>query len=110
MELEERFGQPSSAHLYSLQERLARVEHKDGMSIANFVTQVKIIWDEIDNIITTTTCDCCNSCVLNKKVLKLQNDQRILHFLMKIDDKFEHVRSNILMMPELPRIFQVYRL
>ncbi|CAO2813999.1 unnamed protein product [Amaranthus hypochondriacus] len=103
-ELEERYGQPSSSHLYALQEKLFSMEHNNGMSIADFFTQVKIIWDEMDNAISHPTCNCCSSCSITTKMLKSQNDMRILHFLMKIDDKFEHVRSNILMMSELPSV------
>ncbi|CAO2822827.1 unnamed protein product [Amaranthus hypochondriacus] len=109
-ELEERFGQPSFAHLYSLQEKLSKIEHQAGMSIADFFTQIKGIWDEMDNVISLPTCTCCNKCVLNKQILEMQSAQRILHFLMKIDSRFEHVRSNILMMDKLPSISQVYRI
>ena len=48
--------------------------------------------------------------LISKELLKVQTDQHILHFLMKIDEKFEHVRSNILMMPVLPVVSQVYRI
>lgn len=34
----------------------------------------------------------------------------ILHFLMKIDDRFEFVRSHILIIPKLPSVYQVYRI
>lgn len=40
-ELEERYGFPSSAHLYSLQEKLFSLEHIEGMTVAEFFTQVK---------------------------------------------------------------------
>ena len=85
-ELEERYGTPSFAHLYRLQEKLFNLEHTTKMSVAEFLTQVKTIWDEIDNLVNIPTCDCCGKCELNSKVLKIQTDQRILLFLMKIDD------------------------
>lgn len=108
IELEERYGLPSSTHLYSLQEKLFSLKHTEGVTVAEFFTQVKTIWDEMDNMITIPTCNCCNDCEINKEVLKIQTDQQILHFLKKIDDRFEHVRSNILMMPKLPGVSQVY--
>lgn len=85
-ELEERYGTCSSTHLYRLQEKLFNLEHTTKMSVAEFLTQVKTIWDEIDNLVNIPTCDCCGKCELNSKVLKIQTDQRILLFLMKIDD------------------------
>ena len=78
------------------------------MSVAEFFTQIKTIWDEIDNLVNIPTCNCCKSCEISKEILKIQTDQRILHFLMKRDDKFEHVRSNILTMSVLLGVSQVY--
>lgn len=100
-ELEERYGLPSLAHLYSLQEKLFGLEHTEGMTIVEFFTQVKTIWDEMDNLITIPV---CTNCLITKEMLKIQTNQRILHFLMKIDERFEHVRSNILVMPTLPGV------
>ena len=76
---------PSLAHLYSLHEKLFNLEHIEGMTVAEFFTQVKTIWDEMDNLISIPICNCCSKCEINKEVIKIQTNQRILHFLMKID-------------------------
>lgn len=64
----------------------------------------------MDNLISIPICNCCSKCEINKEVLKNQTNQCILHFLMKIDERFEHVRSNILMMPKLLGVSQGYRI
>lgn len=40
----------------------------------------------------------------------MQQDRRLLQFLMKLNDSFSPIRANILMMNPLPNITQAYRL
>lgn len=110
-DLEDRFGQSSCSQLYVLQEELANLSHTGSMSIAEYFTKAKSLWDGLDNFspIPTCTCDEC-SCNLTKRMLRLQQDHRIMHFLMKLDSKYNQVRTNILMMDDLPNASIVYRL
>lgn len=55
------------------------------------------------------TCNGC-SCALTKKFLKIQQDQRLIHFLMRLNDQFNQVRTNILLMYDLPTIQSAYRM
>lgn len=69
------------------------------------------MWDEIDSVNPLPVCSCAGcTCNLTKKFYNLQQQQRLLNFLMKVDKKYAQVRTNILMMPELPNISQAYRL
>ena len=81
------------------------------MSITKYYTKVKSVWDEIDNFnpLPICTCNGC-SCGLTKKVLKLQQDQRLMSFLMKVDDQYSQVKTNVLMLPELPNVPTAYRM
>lgn len=74
-DLEERFGVSTSAQIYSLHEELSNISQEANMTITEYYTKVKSVWDEIDNLnpLPTCTCDGC-SCGLTKKVLKLQQD------------------------------------
>lgn len=44
------------------------------------------------------------------KVLQKTIEQRLITFLMNLTKKYAQVRSNILMIPELPPIIHVYRM
>ena len=72
---------------------------------------MKSLCDEIDHLSPLPTCS-CNGCVcgLTKQYLKLQRDQHMLNFLMKLDNHFNQVHTNILMMDQLPTISQAFRL
>ncbi|KAL8120925.1 hypothetical protein AgCh_017922 [Apium graveolens] len=110
LDLEERFGQASSAQLYALEQEVFQIS-QDTFSISEYYTQLKRIWDEIDNLKPLPKCECahCN-CNMTQKVLKLQQDQRLMIFLMKMSNEFANVRSHILMMETLPTLPQVYRM
>ncbi|XP_021862985.2 uncharacterized protein [Spinacia oleracea] len=51
----------------------------------------------------------CN-CTLTQKLLKSQENQRLIQFLMKLNKKYDHSKSTILMMSPLPTISKAYGL
>ena len=92
-DLEERFGTTTSTQIYSLHEELSKLSQENNMSIAEYFTKVKSIWDEIDNLNPIPTCDYNGcTCGLTKRMLKLQQDQRLMSFLMKVDINMVQLR------------------
>lgn len=75
------------------------------MSVAEYFTRVKSLWDEIDDLRPLPTCTCTTN-----NFLKIQQDQRVMAFLMKLDPQFHQVRSNLLMSKDLPDVSEVYRM
>lgn len=110
-DLEERFGTSTSTQIYSLHEDLSKLSQEPNMSIAEYFTKVKPLWDELDSLNPLPFCDCNGcSCGLTKKVLKLQQNQRLMSFLMKVDEQYNPIKTNILMLPELPNVSTAYRM
>lgn len=108
---EERVSVSTFAQIYALHEELSNVSQEANMNITEYFTKVKSFWDEIDNLNPLPTCVCNGcSCCLTKKVLKLQQDQRLMSFLMKVDGQYSPVKTNILMLPELPNVSTSYRM
>lgn len=105
-DLEGRYGTPSTSQMYRLQETLLNTIQEPGMSIANYFTRVKSLWDEIDDLKPLPSCNCHP----NANFVKMQQDQRIMTFLMKLDPQFNQVRTNLLMTKELPDVTEVYRM
>lgn len=109
-DLEERFGQSSTAQLYSIQQDLATISQEND-DVGVFFTKMKVLWDELDNSNPLPCCECTGcTCNLTQKFLKIQQDQRLVQFLMKLKEGYQQVRTNILMMPQLPPLSQAYRL
>ena len=79
--------------------------------MAEFFTKIKSLWDQINGInpLPICTCNGC-SCNLTRKFLKAQQEERLIQLLMKLDDKFVNIRTNILMMQPLPNVSLAYRL
>lgn len=113
-ELAERYGQSSNVQMFSLQEELNTLTPTPEMSVSEFFTKIKTLWDEFDglNPVPTCTCAAATSCTCDvaKKIYKMQQNSKVISFLMKLDKKFKQVRSNMLMMPDLPIAAQAYRI
>ncbi|XP_056691501.1 uncharacterized protein [Spinacia oleracea] len=111
LDLHERYGTTSGPQFYAAEQKLAEMSQNENESIAEFFTRIKVVWDQIDSLDLMPTCTCAGcSCSLTQKLLKVQQSQRLIHFLMKVDPKYANVKSTILMMQPLPTISQAYRL
>ncbi|CAO2838360.1 unnamed protein product [Amaranthus hypochondriacus] len=110
-DIEELFRVSTSAQIYSLHEELSNVSQEANMSITEYFTKVKSLWDELDNLNPLPSCT-CNRCSfgLTKKLLKPQQDQCLMSFLMKVDDQYSSIKTNILMLPELLHVTTAYRM
>ncbi|XP_074341021.1 uncharacterized protein LOC141678576 [Apium graveolens] len=109
-DLEERFGTSSITELYSLEQELIEIS-QNTQSVSEFYTRLKTVWDSIDDVDPTPVCTCekC-TCELGQKILKKQQERRLLQFLLKLNDKYSGVRGHIMMMNPLPTVSQAYRL
>ncbi|XP_021745451.1 uncharacterized protein LOC110711386 [Chenopodium quinoa] len=109
-DLEERYGQVSSTELYGIQEEISAV-HQETEEIDEFFAKIKVLWDQLDDVNPIPVCTCSGCvCNLTGKFLKIQQDSRLLQFLMKLKDEYKQVRSNILMMQPLPTLTLAYRM
>lgn len=110
-DLEECYGQTSAAQIYSLHTELFEVAQEAYMSISEYFTKIKSVWDKLD-VLDPVLIYSCQGCTfsLTKKVLKSQQNQRLIRFLMKLAEPFNQVRSIILMMEDLFNPSLAYRL
>ncbi|XP_015164044.1 uncharacterized protein [Solanum tuberosum] len=106
-DLEDRFGQANGAKLFQLQKELNAVVQGNS-SISAYFTKMKSLWDELDSLSTFSACSCTCTCTCGakKKGFKAHQDERLLQFLMGLNDTFLGVRSNILLSAPLPTIGQ----
>lgn len=109
-DLEDRFGYTSGAQLYALEQQLYALS-QGSSSVSEFYTRIKVVWDELNAAFPLPVCT-CNKCTCNltQRIYKAQQDQRLIQFLMKVNDEFANVRSNIIMQQPLPLVAQAYRL
>ncbi|XP_060181947.1 uncharacterized protein LOC132611543 [Lycium barbarum] len=107
--LEDRFGQPNGAKLYHLQKELNDLVQGSN-NIAGYFTKIKCLWDELDALTISVQCSCTCTCRGKEKVIKSFQDERLIQFLMGLNDAYTGVKSNILMMSPLPNVNVAYSL
>ncbi|XP_059310192.1 uncharacterized protein LOC132061378 [Lycium ferocissimum] len=108
-DLHDRFGQSNGAQLYHLQKSLTDLVQGTA-DVAGYFTRIKRIWDELDALSSGEICSCNCTCGGKKKVVKSKQDERLIQFLMGLNDVYAAVRSNILMMSPLPNVNLAYSL
>lgn len=107
--LEDRFGQSNGAKLYHLQKELSDLV-QGSSDVAGYFTRIKGLWDELDALTTTIQCSCACTCGGKAKMVKSFQDERLIQFLMGLNDGYAAVKSNILTMSPLPNVNHAYSL
>ncbi|XP_019246308.1 PREDICTED: uncharacterized protein LOC109225956 [Nicotiana attenuata] len=107
--LEHRFGQSNGAKLYQLQKEIS-TSVQGNNNISSYFTTPKKLWDEMDSLSSHLNCSCDCACGRKAKVAKFLEDQRILQFLMGLNDVYAQARGNILIMSPLPSMDFSYSL
>ncbi|XP_035830652.1 uncharacterized protein LOC118479895 [Helianthus annuus] len=104
-ELNDRYGQANGTKFYQLQKSLCEISQGNS-NIASYFTKIKCIWDEISSLYTIPPC----SCGTYQEMVKREEEQRLIQFLMGLNSTYDAIRGNILMMQPLPSISQAYAL
>lgn len=96
--------------MYTIEKKLIGIT-QGNQSISEFYTQIKSVWDNNDEVNPMVYCNYGKcTCQVNAKLLQKQQEQRLLQFLMKLNDQFSIVRGHILLMQPLSSISQTFRI
>ncbi|XP_060195546.1 uncharacterized protein LOC132624838 [Lycium barbarum] len=108
-DLEQRFGQSNGAKLFHLQKELSDIV-QGNTDVAGYYTKIKRLWDELDSLNADNKCNCNCTCGGKDKLNKCLKDERLIKFLMGLNDTYSSARSNILMLKPLPNLNHAYSL
>ncbi|XP_030941568.1 uncharacterized protein LOC115966477 [Quercus lobata] len=109
-DLKNRFAQTNGPRVFNLQKDIAEL-HQGEMSITDFFTQLKVFWDQLQNLSPFPSCTCGQCiCNINKRLTDLQVRESVMKFLMGLNDSFSQVRSQVLLMDPIPSLSKVYSL
>ncbi|VFQ64259.1 unnamed protein product [Cuscuta campestris] len=101
-ELEERFGQSNGPLIYQIEKKIAD-QQQNNDSVGTYFTKLKKLWDEMDNVTNPVVCECGGcTCDAKRKVAEAEQRRRLVKFMMGLNDGFDMVRGQILLMPEHP--------
>ncbi|XP_060210964.1 uncharacterized protein LOC132637980 [Lycium barbarum] len=106
-ELQERYGQPDGSKLFQLQRDLNNISQ--GISgVAAYYNKLKKLWDQLKVLNTFMNCNCECKCGAKAHNHKMNEDMKLVQFLMGLNEAFSACRGNIFMMKPLPSTSQAY--
>jgi hypothetical protein len=109
-ELKERFSHGDFIRISELQVEIYNLK-QGTKSVSEFFTALKVLWEELEAYLPVPVCNCPRKCVCVTGIMnaKLQHNLiRTIRFLTGLNDTFDMVRSQILLMDPLPPINKVF--
>ncbi|XP_023769810.1 uncharacterized protein LOC111918368 [Lactuca sativa] len=109
-DLGERFEKEGAPRAYELKQ-LLNVMQKGGMSISNYYTKLRSLWDEIQIVLPTPRCVCDGcECAIGKQLNEVKEKERTNEFLIGLDDEFSVIRTQVLAMKPTRSLATTYQL
>ncbi|KAL2230511.1 UNVERIFIED_CONTAM: Retrovirus-related Pol polyprotein from transposon RE2 [Sesamum indicum] len=103
LELESRFGQTNGPMIYQLKRDLSSTL-QGSMSVSTYFSKLKRLWDELACITPIAQCTCGAA----KESADIKVADQLIQFLMGLNENYDHVRNQILMMDPLPNVSRAY--
>ncbi|KAH0653499.1 hypothetical protein KY289_031177 [Solanum tuberosum] len=100
-ELEERYDQTNGAKLYQIQKEINDMA-QGNLDITTYYTRLKKLWEELCTLNAKTHFTCVCTCGAKDNLHKAEQERRLIHFLMGLNEVYTVVRGSILMVNPLP--------
>nr|KYP52666.1 hypothetical protein KK1_025408 [Cajanus cajan] len=80
------------------------------LSVTEYFTKLRIIWDELDNYRPELICKYPNkcSCDILPSITQRRVEDQAMQFLRGLNDQYSNVQSHILLMEPLPQITKIF--
>ncbi|KZV40795.1 hypothetical protein F511_22236, partial [Dorcoceras hygrometricum] len=103
-----RFSQGNLPRIFEIKQSIA--SHIQGaMTIASYFTKLRGYLDELDSYRPPSQCNCCQ-CDEGKEREKFHTEDRLMQFLMGLNESYKTVRGQILLMKYVPNIREAYNM
>ncbi|XP_075636898.1 uncharacterized protein LOC142609167 [Castanea sativa] len=80
-------------------------------SLTDYFTQLKVLWDQLQNLSPFPQCTCGQCvCGINQRLKNLQAKKSTMKFLMGVNDALSQVKTQILLMDPLPSVKKAHSL
>ncbi|KAL9666287.1 hypothetical protein QQ045_000615 [Rhodiola kirilowii] len=103
-----KFGGSYGPSIYALQEEIYALKQGD-LSIASYFRKLETLWAEEDALTEYVVCDLGRNCKMSKYVMTKKDMDRVMKFLMGLNDVYKAVRTQILHAEPMPPIDKVYK-
>lgn len=105
LDLRERFDTVNGSRIFHLHREIHTLT-QGTMPIADYFSKLRDLWDEYDALMPCPSCPCPES----RKFGEHCEYQRLLQFLMGLNESYSPPRSQILMMSPIPTLNKAYAL
>lgn len=78
---------------------------QDNLRVSIYFTKLKKMWDELTCLRPFTSCTCGTcTCGATKAIVAIESEDRLIQFLIGLNESYEHIKSQILIMDPLPNV------
>ncbi|XP_075633928.1 uncharacterized protein LOC142606467 [Castanea sativa] len=109
-DLRDTLSQRNGTKVFNIQKQIVEI-HQGQQSLTDYSTQLKVLWDKLQNLSPFPQCTCGQCvCSINQRLKSFQAKESTMKFLMGVNDSFSQVRTQILLMDPLPSINKAHSL
>lgn len=101
--LQRRYGGSNGVKLYDLEKEITNLV-QGNLFVSEYFTKLQQLWDELQSLQPPPTCECEAS----KTLETYKNSKHIIRFLMGLNDSYDGVKNQILLIKPLPDIDTAY--
>nr|XP_025883823.1 uncharacterized protein LOC112940259 [Solanum lycopersicum] len=102
-DLQERFDKVNGSRIFYLHKQLATLS-QGVSSVSSYFSKMRELWAEFDALMPCPSCSCTES----KKYMEHFDYQRLVQFLMGLNDSYSQSSNQIMMMTPIPSINKAY--
>ncbi|GKV32528.1 hypothetical protein SLEP1_g41125 [Rubroshorea leprosula] len=99
LDLNERYSQHNAPRVFKIQRSIVNHMQRND-SVTTYHTTLKSLWDELSIYNTYPTCTCGTM----SEIIQLEEQGRLMQFLMGLNESYSNLRSQILIMSPLPTV------
>ncbi|XP_071693351.1 uncharacterized protein [Rutidosis leptorrhynchoides] len=103
VELKETYDKVDGFVIFNLHHKIAS-HTQNGSSLSDYYHKLNALWKQFDSMVQLPDC----TCKAEKKLKEHSQLLKLMQFLTGLDDKYSHIRSNLLTTDPLPSIKYAY--
>ncbi|XP_025982783.1 uncharacterized protein [Glycine max] len=108
-DLKTRYSQGDLLRISDLQQEASTLR-QGTLSVTEYFTRLRVIWDEIENFRPDPACTCNVRCSCSAFAIIAQRklEDRAMQFLRGLNDQYTNIRSHVLLMDPIPAITKIF--
>ncbi|XP_047340257.1 uncharacterized protein LOC124943840 [Impatiens glandulifera] len=113
LEVKSRYEGNNGPRRYYLQKDIVILQQGRN-DLEEYYSKVRLLWDEMFSLKPVRRCRCggtktdCDGCFLETEMLQDDEENKLLQFLMGLNDHYDYVKDQILMQESWPAVYKAF--